>query len=123
MHSIGVDIVETARIRHLLTRYEGKFQTRILGEAEISELQERNDKVAYLAGRFAAKEAVIKALVPFLKDRPKFQAIQILNRPGGEPYLEISEVLDNKLIGIRFLISISHEKKYAVAMVISMEDK
>jgi len=60
--AIGTDIVEIQRIASALERQGDKFVQRILTESEIAEYQARGNSVAFLAKRFAAKEAIAKAL-------------------------------------------------------------
>ena len=101
---LGIDIVEVARFT------SDKLVNQILGEAEKIEYQDATNKPAYLAKRFAAKEACIKATglsIPV-------SAIQILNKPSGAPYV-VSEYLED----YRIMLSISDEKDYAVAVAIA----
>ncbi|MBD3258499.1 holo-[acyl-carrier-protein] synthase [candidate division GN15 bacterium] len=118
VESIGVDVVEVARMEADIERYGDRFLQRILSDAEQSVLAERVDKAVFLAGRFAGKEAVIKALGRFLSDRPPYAEIEITNDPSGQPVVVLSDVVRDMLGGASILISISHEKSYAVAMVV-----
>ena len=104
---LGVDIVEIARFT------SDRLANQILGEAEKLEYQDAVNKPAYLAKRFAAKEACIKAtglIIPV-------SAIQILNKPSGMPYV-VSEYLEDYNI----MISISDEKDYAVAVALAYHE-
>ena len=121
--SIGIDITEIARIERLLDRYGDRFLGRILGPDEQVIISSRRDSTTFVAGRFAAKEAVIKALGEYLTDRPPLSSLQILNYQSGRPYLKLPDALAAKLAGIRILVSLSHERNYAVGMAICMEKK
>jgi holo-[acyl-carrier protein] synthase len=120
-NSIGVDILETERIRNSVARFGDRFLRRILGDKEIDIYRRRADRHVFLAGRFACKEAVIKALGKYLKDRPPFSHIQIINDSTGQPHLCFPEALKARLAGLDILVSISHDRKYAVAMAVITE--
>jgi holo-[acyl-carrier protein] synthase len=76
-----------------------------------------------VAGRFAAKEAIIKALGEYLETRPPYRELQIVNDPTGRPHVQLNEDLSRRLAGVKMLVSISHERNYAVAMAICSEKK
>ena len=122
IHSIGLDIVEVERIKKDIDQYGNKFISRILNAKELELYDKRLDKDLFLAGRFAAKEAIIKALGKFLTNRPPYTELQVLNDKTGQPYFELTEVIMNKLNKAIVLLSITHEKNYAAAVVIISED-
>ena len=122
VHAIGLDIVEVERIRKDIAQYGDKFINRILSEKEIESYDKRFDKDLFLAGRFAAKEAIIKALGKFLTDRPPYTDLQVLNDNTGQPYFKLTDEILLKLKKTVILLSISHEKNYAAAMVVISED-
>lgn len=121
--SIGIDIAETARFEKLIDRYGDRFIKRILGPEELVVFAGRRDAAAFLAGRFAAKEAVVKALGEYLTDRPPLNSLQILNDQAGRPSVTIPDEIRSKLGGARILVSLSHETNYAVGMAIISEKK
>lgn len=97
---IGVDIVEIDRIK-----LNDAFVHKILSVEEINiynQLHTEKRKKEYLAGRFACKEAIIKALS---NTDISFKDISVLNDKNGKPFTNIDNIL----------ISISHENKYVVA--------
>ncbi len=116
--SIGLDIVETARIKDDLERFGPRFSDRILGPDEKVLFDRRQDKPLFLAGRFAAKEAVVKALGKYLTVRPPLQELQIVNDQTGRPELKLPDSVRESLDGARCFISISHERNYAAAVAI-----
>lgn len=122
VHAIGLDIVEVERIRKDIAQYGDKFINRILSEKEQESYDKRFDKDLFLAGRFAAKEAIIKALGKFLTDRPPYTDLQVLNDNTGQPYFKLTDEILQKLKKTVILLSISHEKNYAAAMVVISED-
>lgn len=121
--AIGLDIVENARIERLFNKHPERFVERILGPEEQGILADRSDKINFIAGRFAAKEAIIKALGGYLTDRPPYSSLQILNDTGGQPFVQLDESLATKLSHIRILISLSHEKHYSVGMAVITESQ
>lgn len=101
---IGIDIVEIKRIS-----LEDRFIDLVLSDREKELLYKRVNKKEFLAGRFAAKEAFLKANHKGLGDI-RLKDIEVLNFENGQPYI----VFNN----IEYLeVSISHEKEYAVAVV------
>ncbi len=116
--SVGLDIVEIARIEKDVERFGMRFVERILGPRELDLYEKRKDQTLFLSGRFAAKEAVVKALGRYLTDRPPIQALQIINDDTGQPRLELPDDVEAKLNGARCLLSITHERNYAAAVAI-----
>ncbi len=119
--SLGLDIVEIARIEKDIERFGERFVNRILGEKERSQYQKRNDRTLFLAGRFAAKEAVVKALGKYLTERPPLHQLEIINDQSGRPELVLPDDVEAKLRGARCLLSITHERNYAAAVAIFEE--
>jgi len=110
---VGIDIVDIDRIESAAARWGDAFLKRIFTD---SELRLYAAKPASLAARFAAKEAVIKALGA----RPsRYTDIEILSAPGGRPELHLychAGELADKLAPKGIDISLSHERHYAVAV-------
>ncbi len=107
----GVDIVEVKRIKAAIERQGEAFIKRVFTPAEISYIKKYKFPFPHYAGRFAAKEAIFKAM-----GNPKlsWQDISIVNDVDGKPLCHYT----NKKYQHRILISISHEKNYAVAQAI-----
>jgi len=108
----GVDITEVSRLRKAVEKWGDDFLNRIFTEKEIANARSRASIYQHLAGRFAAKEAIFKAIQ--IKDL-NWKEVQILNDEQGKPYCEILNSQANKLC---VQISISHVKNYAVANAI-----
>ena len=75
-------------------------------------------KAPFLAGRFACKEAVIKALGEFLTERIPFRQIEILNDPYGKPLVRLDNAILEKIPGKKIMISLTHERTMASAVAI-----
>ncbi len=121
IYGIGTDIVEIARIGRMLDKHGKGFIDKIFTPAEIVQAEKRKDRVQYYAGRWAAKEALSKALGCGIGEKCSWCDITILTTLSGAPQLELSaQALEaNQLIGADSIhLSISHEQHYACATVI-----
>lgn len=117
---IGVDLVSKARIADILLRYNFRFVKKILGLEEqtvYAALSEQN-YVNYLSKRFAAKEALSKALGTGIGKFVQFNNIDILNDSVGKPYLKNFNSVNLSIDKNKVKISISDEKDSAIAFVI-----
>ncbi len=121
IYSIGVDLVEIDRIGELIERYQDKFVNRVFTEAEISYCRIKRDNYESFAGRFASKEAVLKATGLGLRDGMTWHDIEILNDPMGRPLVTLHGKLADLLAGKNVHLSISHSKRASVAMVVVEE--
>jgi holo-[acyl-carrier protein] synthase len=83
----------------------------------------RHDRAPFLAGRFAAKEAIIKALGKYLSIRPPYSHIEILNDQAGRPEVRLPDALARQLAHGHIEVSISHEQSFAVGLAICTEKK
>jgi len=118
--AIGTDIVEIQRIASALERQGDKFVQRILTKSEIVEYQARGNSVAFLAKRFAAKEAIAKALGTGIGRGISFQQLIVSNNSDGAPQVELQANAAERLKqlgGSKVLLSLSDEKNYALAYV------
>jgi holo-[acyl-carrier-protein] synthase len=103
---VGIDIVDIARIGGVLERHGERFLEKVFSAAEIARARERKRPQEYLAGRFAAKEAFMKAR----GGRLTWRDIEVLSE-AGRPFIVFrGERYDG--------VSISHERSYAVSVVI-----
>ena len=118
---IGVDIAETARVEKLSAKFGQRFARRILTTDELLEFDRRKHSSSYLATRFAAKEAVAKALGTGIGEQLGFHSIQIDNDDKGKPLLRFMGTAVDLIDSLNIknaLISLSDEKHYVVAMVV-----
>ena|SRR5687768_11449478 len=119
--SIGIDIVEVYRIAETMTRTP-RFGERVFTEAERRYCDAKGAAAAQsYAGRFAAKEAFLKALQTGWRGKITWQDIEILTNAEGVPSLHISGEASNLFAGSgakRAHLSISHTSEHAVAQVI-----
>jgi holo-[acyl-carrier protein] synthase len=118
MHSVGVDIIEIARIRAAIERWGDRFLKRIYTE---SELKLCHRQPSHLAGRFAGKEAVMKALGTGVRGI-KWREIEILAERSGKPLVQLYGKAQDKADSLgfgRLAISLSDSREYAVAFVVA----
>ncbi len=108
----GVDITEVNRIRKAAERWGESFLKRVFTDTELANAKTRGSLYQHLAGRFAAKEAIFKALGDAGLN---WQDLEILNDKEGKPFCKF---LNAKGKGKAVVISISHVKSYAVANAI-----
>ncbi len=115
---VGVDIVAVSRIRALHERHPQRFAARILSEPELEEWGQIRDKAAFLARRFAAKEAVAKALGTGLSQGVVFRDITITHDPLGRPGARLSGKAAQRFAAqgpLQVHVSLSDERDHAVA--------
>lgn len=119
---IGTDLVEIARIAQSIERLGERFIDRILTTTEKKRwLEIRNvDKAnAYVAKRFAAKEAAVKALGTGIGSGVSFQHFSVGNLPSGQPILCVDESITARYnFPVSWHLSLTDEKVYAQAFVV-----
>lgn len=120
MIGIGTDIIEIGRIEKLYKKFGQKLVDRLLSEPEQAQFLQTHCSVAYLAKRFAAKEAVAKALGTGI-GVVAFNEISVTNLENGQPVVELlgnaQKILKERNIQ-NIIISLADEKKYAIAFVL-----
>jgi holo-[acyl-carrier protein] synthase len=121
IYGVGTDIVEISRIEQVLHRYGEKFARRILCEPEIRRFLQHRKPAAFLAKRFAAKEAFTKALGTGIRAPANWHGVWVGNLPSGKPQLHYSEALASLVQGRginRAHLSLTDERNLACATVI-----
>ena len=117
----GTDIIEINRIKKNIEELGEKFLNRIYTQKEIEYCEsKKSQKYQSYAARFAAKEAIFKAISKELNDKYEigWKDMEILNDKQGRPQVKIRGVQKENID-----ISISHCKEYAVAMVVMLVEK
>ena len=118
---LGTDIVEIKRIKEMLNKHSEIFIDKIFTEDEKLEAEKRKNTHTYYAGRWAAKEAVAKALGTGFGKGCSWKDISINNNEQGKPIVNLSNAAAEtfkKLQGTNIFLSISHECEYACATAI-----
>ena len=110
---IGNDICNSERIKTAYQRHGERFTARILTPAEVEEMSKRGQKTAYLAKRFAAKEAIYKAIAHHITPPPSWHDAEILNDAAGRPIVSLSQ---------RCQLSLDELAKAPVTLSLSLSD-
>ncbi|MGH8667862.1 MAG: holo-ACP synthase [Burkholderiales bacterium] len=121
IYGVGTDVVEIGRIEKALARFGERFARRILCEPELKRFNGHRLPAAYLAKRFAAKEAFTKALGTGIHAPANWHGVWVKNLPSGKPVLEFSDALKQMLLlrGIdKSHLSLTDERGVAMATVI-----
>lgn len=117
---LGTDIVEIARFEKLIAKSQG-LAKRVLTPTELQTFEQHKFPARFLAKRFAAKEAAVKALGTGIANGVSFQDVEIENLPSGQPVLKLTgkfaKLCEKRNIH-RSFISISDEQHYATATVL-----
>jgi holo-[acyl-carrier protein] synthase len=119
MLSSGVDLVEIERLQSVIERYGERFLNRVYTSRELLDV---GDNMSSLAARFAAKEAVSKALGTGI-GKVTWREIEILRGSARQPILVLSGEADRlaKQLGLsQWSISLSHTQGHAIALVVAM---
>lgn len=115
MISTGIDIVKIVRIQKMCLQYHSDWWIRHIGtKQEWDYTQTKNNASESLAGIFAAKESYIKAVSTYI-EKPALRDVEVFHSPEGRPYFSSNR---RDLISNQLQVSISHEKEYAIAIVL-----
>jgi len=114
MISIGTDIIKNKRVKKLINDKGDVFLKKIFTSKEIAYCTSNSKSYIHFSGKYAAKEAVKKALLSdSIVESISLKKIEILNNEDKSPYVYIKS-----LKNIKFNVSVSHEKKYAIAFAL-----
>lgn len=112
----GTDIIEIDRVKKSIENYEDKFKENIFTEKEVEYCESRKiQKYQHYAARFAAKEAIFKAISKVLSNEYSLRDFEVINDKNGKPEVILKKTIE-EIENID--ISISHCKEYAIAMVV-----
>ncbi len=120
IHGIGTDIVAIARMARPVARYGERFAQRVLAEAELAEFRAARDKPRFLAKRFAAKEALAKALGTGFSGGVALHEIAVSHDEAGRPLLVLSgrtQAIAAAAGVTATFLSIADERDHAIAFV------
>ncbi len=121
----GIDMVSCSRLEAVLERHGQKFLDRVFTPVEQEYCRDRKRRIEHLAGRFAAKEAVLKVLGTGWRSGIAWTDVEVRNEPSGAPrvllYGECRRLADQmRIAGV--LISISHVETHAIASAIGLAE-
>jgi len=121
IEALGIDLIEIKRIKKVKERWGKRFLERVYTSKELEYCLNKKYPESSLSGRFAAKEAVMKALGTGLSSGVSWKDIEILNDRKGKPEVLVYGKTKKLLGKKKVLISISHTKEDAIAQAMVVE--
>ena len=119
----GIDLVDFPRISEMVERHGRRFLDRIFTQTEQTYADSNRNRVEKLAGRFAAKEAVLKLIGTGWRGKIAWTDIEVVNNSAGQPLVSLSgevEKIAGKL-GIKEIsLSITHTANFAIASAVAL---
>jgi holo-[acyl-carrier protein] synthase len=123
IRGIGVDIIEVDRIRQSVEESGEQFLNRVFTPVEIEYCASKSNRYQHLAARFAAKEAVSKALATGWAGDFRWKDVEVMNDPSGQPRVTLHGRLREHLASAAVLLSLSHSDHHVVAMALIEEHR
>ncbi|MEK9137214.1 MAG: holo-ACP synthase [Bacteroidota bacterium] len=115
---VGVDILEIQRIQKSIDSLGQSFLEKIFTPAEITYCTAKHNTAQHFAARFAAKEAVSKALATGRRGDFAWKDVEVMNDTLGQPHITLSGKLKESLSHASIFVSLSHSESHVVAMVV-----
>ena len=119
----GIDLVDCPRIEEMIKRHGERFIDRIFTAAEQAYAEANKNRIEKLAGRFAAKEAILKLMGTGWRGKIAWTDIEVINNPAGQPEVTLDgevKKLAEKL-GIEHIsVSITHTANFAIASAVAL---
>ena len=122
----GIDLVDCPRIEEMMKRHGERFVKRVFTAAEQAYAEAKKNKIEKLAGRFAAKEAILKLMGTGWRGKIAWTDIEIINNAAGQPEVtldgEVRKIAEG--LGIRHIsVSITHTANFAIASAVALAEK
>jgi len=122
----GIDLVDCPRIEQMIQRHGERFVKRVFTADEQAYAEKNKNEVEKLAGRFAAKEAVLKLVGTGWRGKIAWTDIEIINNAAGQPEVtlggEVEKIADQ--LGIKHIsVSITHTANFAIASAVALAEK
>jgi holo-[acyl-carrier protein] synthase len=122
----GIDLVDFPRIEEMINRHGSHFLDRIFTQTEQQQADAMKNRIERLAGRFAAKEAVLKLLGTGWRGKIAWTDIEILNNQFGQPQVtltgEVKKIADT--CGVKNIsLSITHTANFVIASAVALADR
>jgi holo-[acyl-carrier protein] synthase len=119
----GIDLVDFPRIEEMVKEHDKRFLDRVFTSAEQAYADANKNRIEKLAGRFAAKEAILKLLGTGWRGKIAWTDIEIINNPAGQPLVtvsgEVKKLVDK--LGIKQIsVSITHTANFAIASAVAL---
>ena len=114
----GIDLLQVERIKKIYSHYKDKFLKKILTDLEIKQIKKNQQIYSKIAGKFSAKEAVVKAIGTGFSDGIKIKDIEILNLENGKPTLNLHGKVKKRIGNIQSSsLSISNDGGFVISVV------
>jgi len=122
----GIDLVDCPRIEEMIKRHGERFIRRVFTAAEQAYAEANKNEIEKLAGRFAAKEAILKLMGTGWRGKIAWTDIEIINNSTGQPEVtldgEVKKIADK--LGIKHIsVSITHTANFAIASAVALSEK
>jgi holo-[acyl-carrier protein] synthase len=119
----GIDLVDCPRIEEMVNRHDRRFVDRVFTAAEQAYADANKDRIEKLAGRFAAKEAILKLMGTGWRGKIAWTDIEVVNNAMGQPEVtlvgEVKKIADG--LGITHIsVSITHTANFAIASAVAL---
>ncbi|MEK7248931.1 MAG: holo-ACP synthase [Bacteroidota bacterium] len=118
---IGVDIIEIERIEKSIRELGDRFLQKIFTPQEIAYCNSKPNTFQHFAARFAAKEALSKALATGWAGEFRWKDVEVMNEPSGKPVLVLHNSMKQVLAKCSVFVSLSHSDHHVVAMIVIEE--
>ncbi len=115
---IGIDVVEIRRMEDVVSRWGSAFLDKVFTATELAYAHSKKNPINHIAGRFAVKEAVAKALATGWAGGFRWKDVEVKNDPSGKPAVILHGSVAQLLAKSRILVSISHAESVVVATAI-----
>jgi holo-[acyl-carrier protein] synthase len=121
----GIDLVDFPRIEEMIKRHGERFLNKVFTAAEQAYAEANKNRMEKLAGRFAAKEAVLKLMGTGWRGKIAWTDIEVVNNPAGQPEVvlcgEVKKIADK--LGIKHIsVSITHTANFAIASAVALTE-
>ena len=119
----GIDLVDFPRIEEMVNRHGERFVDRIFTKAEQAYAESQKNTIEKLAGRFAAKEAILKLIGTGWRGKIAWTDIEIINNSAGQPEVTLRkevEKIANKIGITHVSLSITHTANFAIASAVAL---
>jgi len=122
----GIDLVDCPRIEEMIKRHGKRFIKRVFTAAEQAYAEANKNEIEKLAGRFAAKEAILKLIGTGWQGKIAWTDIEIINNNAGQPEVNLAGEVKKiaKKLGIKHIsVSITHTANFAIASAVALTKK
>ena len=122
----GIDLVDCPRIEEMVKRHGERFIQRVFTAAEQAYAEANKNSIEKLAGRFAAKEAILKLMGTGWRGKIAWTDIEVINNPASQPEVtldgEVKKLAEE--LGIKHIsVSITHTANFAIASAVALANK